>query len=80
MSIPAILGALAMGLKDVAEAQSPDITLVLIGLVGSVISGAVGYGAILWLVRFVKSRRLDVFSYYLLALGCFVLAWSFLRG
>ncbi len=80
MSIPAILGAVVMEAKDLAETDSPDMKIVAIGLVGSVVSGIVGYGAILWLVRLVKARKLQFFSYYLFALGAVVLVWAFVRG
>lgn len=80
MSIPAILGAVAMEAKDLAEADSPDLKIIAIGIVGSVVSGLVGYGAIIWLVRLVKARKLPWFSYYLFALGAFVLVWASVRG
>jgi undecaprenyl-diphosphatase len=80
MSIPAILGAVVMEAKDLAEADSPDLKIVAIGIVGSVVSGLVGYGAIIWLVRLVKAGKLRYFSYYLFALGAVVLVWAFLRG
>jgi undecaprenyl-diphosphatase len=80
MSIPAILGAVVMEAKDLFESDSPDLKIVAIGLLGSVVSGIVGYGAILWLVRLVKARKLQYFSYYLFGLGVAVLIWAFVRG
>ncbi len=80
MSIPAISGALIMEIKDLIQAPSFDGRLIVMGLIGSVVSGLVGYGAIIWLVRIVKSRRLDLFTWYLVALGAVVLVWSLKTG
>lgn len=80
MSIPAILGALVMEAKDLAGSESADMKIVAIGLAGSVVSGLVGYGAILWLVRLVKARKLQYFSYYLFGLGACVMVWALVRG
>ncbi len=76
MSIPAISGALLMEVKDLIETPSSDTRLIKMGLLGSVVAGLVGYGAIVWLVRIVKSRRLNLFSWYLVALGAIVFMWS----
>ena len=76
MSIPAISGALIMEIKDLIESPSSDTRLIKMGLLGSIVAGLVGYGAIVWLVRIVKSRRLNLFSWYLVALGAIVLVWS----
>jgi undecaprenyl-diphosphatase len=48
--------------------------------VGAVVSGIVGYFAILWLVRVVRARRLEIFSIYLVLLGVAVLGWAVSRG
>ena len=80
MSIPAITGALLMEAKDLLETPANDGKLVTMGLVGAVVSALVGYGAIVWLVKVVKSRRLNLFAWYLVALGAVVLAWSAVRG
>ncbi len=65
-----------MEVKDLIETPSSDTRLIEMGLLGSVVAGLVGYGAIVWLVRIVKSRRLNLFSWYLVALGAIVLMWS----
>jgi undecaprenyl-diphosphatase len=69
-----------MEIKDLIKAPSFDGRLIVMGLIGSVVSGLVGYGAIIWLVRIVKSRRLDLFTWYLVALGAVVLVWSLKTG
>lgn len=80
MSIPAIAGALVMEAKDLIESPAIDVNLIQMGLAGSVVAGLVGYGAILWLVRVVKSRKLNLFAGYLVLLGIAVLIWSQIRG
>lgn len=80
MSIPAISGALLMEVKDLLETPPHNGQLVTMGLVGAVVSGVVGYGAIVWLVKIVQSRRLNLFSWYLVGLGAVVLAWGLNRG
>lgn len=80
MSIPAISGALLMEVKDLLETPTHNGQLVTMGLVGAVVSGVVGYGAIVWLVKIVQSRRLNLFSWYLVGLGAVVLAWGLNRG
>lgn len=80
MSIPAIAGALVMEAKDLIESPAIDVNLIQMGLAGSVVAGLVGYGAILWLVRAVKSRKLNLFAGYLVLLGIAVLIWSQIRG
>ena len=80
ISLPAIGGALVMELKDLVESPSIDKSLLKMGLVGAVVSGIVGYFAILWLVRVVKARRLQIFSIYLVGLGIVVMAWAFYRS
>lgn len=80
MSIPAITGALLMEVKDLLETPPHDGNLVTMGLVGAVVSGVVGYGAIVWLVKIVQARRLNLFAWYLVGLGAIVLAWSAVRG
>jgi undecaprenyl-diphosphatase len=80
ISLPAIGGALVMELKDLIETPDIDKSLLKMGLVGAVVSGIVGYFAILWLVRVVRARRLEIFSIYLVLLGVAVLGWAFYRN
>ena len=80
ISLPAIGGALLMEAKDLIDAPTIDTHLLKMGLAGAVVAGVVGYFAILWLVRVVKARRLEIFSIYLAGLGFVVLAWAYLSG
>jgi len=63
LSIPAIGGA---GLLDLAKGE-----LVVSGasIAGTIVSGVVGYLSIHYLLRFVRTHSLNVFAYYLLAIG-----------
>jgi undecaprenyl-diphosphatase len=63
LSIPAIAGA---GVLDLAKGE-----LIISGasLAGTVVSGVVGYASIHYLLRFVRTHSLNVFAYYLLAIG-----------
>ena len=75
MAVPAILGAAVLEVVDLdAGTIAPDQW----GLMASstVVSGIVGFGAIAWLVRIVRSGRLWYFSVYLAALGVAVLIAS----
>jgi len=63
LSIPAIAGA---GVLDLAKGE-----LVLSGasIVGTLVSGIVGYLSIHYLLRFVRTHSLTVFAWYLFAIG-----------
>lgn len=79
MAVPAILGAAILELKDLrGESLSPDV----FGMTAAAtaLSGLVGYGAIIWLVRIVRSGRLWYFSVYLVFLSAAVLGTASLRG
>jgi undecaprenyl-diphosphatase len=72
IAVPAILGA------AVFEFRKLDPTLLTPDRVArtvsaTVLAGAVGYGAIIWLVKIVRSGRLWYFSVYLVALATVVL-------
>ena len=67
ISLPAILGALLLSLKDGGELMSQVSIPVM--AVGFVTSFAVGLASLLLLLRFVKKGKLYYFSYYLLPLG-----------
>jgi undecaprenyl-diphosphatase len=68
MAVPAILGATVMELRDVdAGALTADRVAQIVA--ATVVAGLVGYAAIAWLVRAVRSGRLWVFSVYLILLA-----------
>jgi undecaprenyl-diphosphatase len=73
IAVPAILGAAVFEFRKLDPALlSPD--RVARTVAATILAGAVGYGAILWLVKIVRSGRLWYFSVYLVVLATVVLA------
>lgn len=79
MAVPAILGAAVLELKDVdPELLTPErITQTI---VATIVSGLVGYLAIMGLVRIVRAGRLWYFSVYLVVLAVVVYLMLANRG
>ena len=72
MAVPAILGAAAFEIKDVdPNTLHPGYVARIVA--AAAVAGLVGYAAIIWLVRIVRSGRLWYFSVYLVFLGVAVL-------
>ncbi len=67
LSIPAIVGAEILSLKDFIELGS--VINVTATLCGTLISFVVGYGALVFLLRIVKKGRLHLFAPYCWGLG-----------
>ena len=61
LSIPAIGGA---GVLDLAKG---DLVISGASLVGTLVSGLVGFASIHYLLRFVRTHSLNVFAWYLFA-------------
>ena len=83
IAVPAISGAALSELKDALHhPESLGLTPDRIGqtVAATVVAGMVGYFAILWLIRVVRSGQLWYFSVYLFALGTLVLALSAISG
>lgn len=73
IAVPAILGATASELKDLDRStMTPDRVTQIVA--AAALAGLVGYGAIIWLVKIVRSGRIWYFSVYLIVLGLAVLA------
>jgi undecaprenyl-diphosphatase len=74
LAIPAILGA---GGKEAIELRhlQPDAALLTLFAIGAVVSAVVGYVTIKYFLRFLAGHRLDVFSYYRLALAAVTFTW-----
>ncbi len=70
--VPAVLGAEVLVLRKV-EPSALSGDLVARMALAIAVAGAVGYGAIAWLVRVVRSGRLWYFSVYLVALAAVLL-------
>ena len=66
LSIPAILGAFVVQLKDIGSALDVNFLPVFLGFVASIIGG---YFAIKWMLDLVQNRNLDIFSYYCWVMG-----------
>jgi undecaprenyl-diphosphatase len=73
ISVPAILGASLLQFKDISAWQEGFAQVLIVGGVSAYLSGLGG----LWFVlKFVKKGRLEVFSYYLWALGASLIAYN----
>lgn len=72
LSIPAILGALVLDLKDMtgAAAQTLPFLPVAVGMLTAAVSG---YLSIRFLLRLVQKSKLSYFSWYCLAAGAFAI-------
>ncbi len=73
IAVPAILGAAAKELKDVHPSTLTAL-YVAQASVATIIAGIVGYAAIAWLVRVVRSGRIWYFSVYLILMGLVVVS------
>jgi undecaprenyl-diphosphatase len=76
IAVPAVAGAVANELKDAIQDPSRlDLTPERVAqtLAAMVVAGFVGYAAILWLIRVVRSGKLWYFSVYLVVLAVVVL-------
>jgi undecaprenyl-diphosphatase len=73
IAVPAILGAAVFEIKDVNKSM---LTFDRVGpaVVGTILAAIVGYFAIIWLTRVVRSGRIWCFSLYLIVLALVVLA------
>lgn len=76
LSIPAILGALVLDLKDMLSIQSQTLSFlpVAVGMLTAAISG---YFSIRFLLRLVEKSKLSYFSYYCIAAGIFAIILNF---
>jgi undecaprenyl-diphosphatase len=83
IAVPAITGAGLSELKDALHhPESLGLTPDRIAqtVAATVVAGIVGYFAILWLIRVVRSGQLWYFSVYLFALGTLVLSLTAISG
>lgn len=74
LSIPAILGAFFINVKDIGGAFAGDSGLAY--LLGAMAAAVSGFLAIFFLMRYLKSHRLRAFAIYTLAVGLFVVVLS----
>jgi undecaprenyl-diphosphatase len=73
IAVPAVLGAVVLAIKDLKASM---LTFDQVGpaVAGTLIAAVVGYFAIIWLTRIVRSGRIWWFSLYLVVLGLVVLS------
>ena len=79
IAVPAIVGAATFELRKI-DPQTLTSDRVAMTVAAAVLAGVVGYGAIIWLVKVVRSGRIWYFSVYLILLGLAVLAASAVPG
>ena len=73
LSIPAILGAFILQLKDIGLAMDANFLPVVLGFIASIVAG---YMAIKWMLDLVQNKSLDIFSYYCWLMGIIVFMGS----
>ena len=73
LSIPAILGAFVLQVKDIGSAMDVNFLPVILGFIASIIAG---YLAIKWMLDLIQKRNLDIFSYYCWLMGIIVFMGS----
>ncbi|MBQ4482726.1 MAG: undecaprenyl-diphosphate phosphatase [Lachnospiraceae bacterium] len=77
MSIPAVLGATLLELKDVSDATI-EVGTVISYLIGMVVAAVVGYFAIRVMIGVVRRKRYLYFSIYCLIIGLIAVAGHFI--
>ncbi len=80
MSIPALLGAGVIAIKDLLEVKGMLATLAAPLAVGFVVAAISGYASIRWLLGYLKTRPLNVFTFYRLAFGALIIIVALARG
>ena len=73
LSIPAILGAFLLQVKDIGSAMDANFLPIVLGFIASFIAG---YVAIKWVLDLIQKRSLDIFAYYCWAVGIIVFMGS----
>ncbi len=73
LSIPAILGAFLLQLKDIGSAMDANFLPIFLGFVAAFIAG---YAAIKWMLELIQKRSLDIFAYYCWIVGIVVFMGS----
>lgn len=77
MSLPAVLGANILSLKDVMEAGSVDMALMPVYLVGTLVAAVVGYFAIRLVNLLSDKGKFGAFAYYCWGAGLLALIAGF---
>ncbi|MCR5774080.1 MAG: undecaprenyl-diphosphate phosphatase [Lachnospiraceae bacterium] len=77
MSIPAVIGAAILELKDAGEASLTGLTIVAY-IIGMIVAAVVGYFAIRFMINVVRRKRYIFFSIYCLVVGLIAIIAHFL--
>jgi undecaprenyl-diphosphatase len=79
LSVPALLGAGVLAIRDLVKAGSlaADLPALTIGFIAAAVSG---YLCIRWLLGYLQRRSLTVFAVYCVLFGLFCLAVALIRG
>lgn len=77
MSLPAVVGAMLLQLKDMKISHIPKI-ITAPYLIGTAVSACIGYVCIRFLIRLIKHNKLHYFAYYCFALGIMVVIAYFI--
>lgn len=78
MSIPAILGAGILELKEAVGASNVTGSFLLCSFIGAIVAGIVGYFCIKFMLRLVQKKKLRYFSYYCFVIGMVAIVANFL--
>ena len=73
LSIPAILGAFLVQVKDIGSAMDASFLPIILGFIAAFIAG---YAAIKWMLELIQKRSLDIFAYYCWIVGIVVFMGS----
>jgi len=79
MSIPALLGAGAVALKDLFDTPGLLASLAAPLMVGFLAAAITGYLSIRWLLGYLKTRSLNIFVIYRFVFGGFCLIVGLIR-
>ncbi|MBE5936628.1 MAG: undecaprenyl-diphosphate phosphatase [Lachnospiraceae bacterium] len=74
MSIPAVMGAAILELKDFGEVAVTSTELVYYGI-GTLVAAVVGYICIKTMLVVVRGKKFKYFAYYCFAIGLFSIIW-----
>lgn len=80
MSIPALLGAGVIAIKDLLEVQGLLSTLAAPLAVGFAVAAISGYASVRWLLGYLKTRPLNLFTFYRLGFGALIIIVALSRG
>lgn len=76
MSIPAVMGAAVLELKDFSSVSADPVTLVNY-FVGTVVAAIVGYICIKTMLVVVRGKKFKGFAYYCFIVGMIAIVWNF---